>query len=155
MARVAFDIHTGLPPERVMQMLTDFSAHRPDVWPMLAPELYEVHRLGSGSADVKEGSLYPALIWEQDHYEWSADRVRWTVRDSNYCHPGSYVEVGVRPEADGGTRLQVDWNRRGVGIKGKMMIAFVVLTRGAIIRGKVFKRAFDQEERLERDDNSN
>jgi len=111
---------------------------------MLAPELYEVHRLGSGSADVKEGSLYPALIWEQDHYEWSADRVRWTVRDSNYCHPGSYVEVGVRPEADGGTRLQVDWNRRGVGIKGKMMIAFVVLTRGAIIRRKVFQRALDR-----------
>src|SRR5215813_1773360 len=59
--------------------------------------------------------------------------------------PGSYVEVGVRPETDGGTRLQVDWNRRGVGIKGKMMIAFVVLTRGAIIRRKVFQRAFDRE----------
>src|SRR5215469_4985778 len=122
-----------------MLVLTDFSSHRPDVWPMLAPELYEVHRLGSGSADV--------LIWEQDHYEWSADRVRWTVQESNYCQPGSYVEVGVRPEADGGTRLQVDWNRRGVGIKGKMMIAFVVLTRGAIIRRKVFQRAFDREER--------
>jgi len=35
------------------------------------------------------------------------------------------------------------------------MIAFVVLTRGTIIRRKVFQRAFDREERLERDDNSN
>ena len=144
MARVTFDIQTSLPPERVMRMLTDFSAHRPDVWPMLAPELYEVHRLGSGSADVKEGSLYPALIWEQDHYAWSTDRVRWTVRESNYCQPGSYVEVRVRPGAGGGSKLHVDWNRRGVGIKGKILIRLVVLTRGAIIRRQVFQRALDR-----------
>jgi len=104
---------------------------------------------------VKEGSTFPRRIWERDDYEWSADRVRWTVRESNYCQPGSYVKVSVRPEAGGGSRLRVDWNRRGVGVRGKMMIAFVVLTRGTIIRRKVFQRAFDREERLERDDNSN
>jgi hypothetical protein len=147
MPKVSFDLRTAVPPERVMAMLTDFSPNRPEIWPMLAPELYEVYRLDAGSASVKEGSTFPRRIWERDDYEWSADRVRWTVRDSNYCQPGSYVEVGVRPEADGGTRLQMDWNRRGVGIKGKMMIAFVVLTRGAIIRRKVFQRAFDREER--------
>ena len=152
MARVSFDIHTSLPPAPVMSMLTDFSAHRPDVWPMLAPELYEVHRLGSGSADVKEGSLYPALIWELDHYEWSADRVRWTVQKSNYCQPGSYVEVRVRPGAGGGSKLHVDWNRRGVGIKGKVLITFIVLTRGVIIRRKVFQRAFDRALRQVRND---
>jgi hypothetical protein len=45
-------------------MLTDFSSRRPDIWPMLATELYEVHRLEPGSADVTEGSLYPAPITE-------------------------------------------------------------------------------------------
>src|SRR5215469_3674892 len=144
MARVTFDIHTGLPPERVMLMLTDFSAHRPDAWPMLAPELYEVHSLGSGCADVKEGSLSPALIWERDHYEWSADRVRWTVQESNYCTPGSYVEVTVRPKPGGASQLQVQWNREGVGSKGKILTALVALTRGAIIRRKVFERALDR-----------
>ena len=155
MPKVSFDFHTVVPPERVIAMLTDFSPNRPEVWPMLAPELYEVYRLDAGSASVKEGSTFPRRIWERDDYEWSADRVRWTLRESNYCHPGSYVEVGVRPEAGGGTRLHVDWNRRGVGVRGKMMIAFVVLTRGAIIRRKVFQRAFDREERVERQDNSN
>jgi hypothetical protein len=144
MARVSFDIHTSLPPERVMLMLTDFSADRPDVWPMLAPELYEVHTLGSGTADVKEGSLYPALIWGRDHYQWSVDRVRWTVRESNYCQPGSYVEVRVRPDAGRGSKLHVDWSRRGIGIKGKILITLVVLIRGAIIRRQVFQRALDR-----------
>ena len=78
--------------------------------------------------------------------------MRWTVRESNYCRPGSYVEVSVRPEAGGGTRLHVDWNRRGVGVRGKMMIVFIVITRGSIIRRKVFQCAFDREERVERED---
>ena len=109
MPKLSFDFRTAVPRERVMAMLTDFSPNRPEIWPMLAPELYEVHRLDAGSASVKEGSTFPRRIWERDDYEWSADRVRWTVRDSNYCQPGSYVEVSVRLEADGGTRLHVDW----------------------------------------------
>jgi hypothetical protein len=152
MPRVSFDFRTAVPPERVMTMLTDFSPNRPELWPMLAPELYEVYRLDARNAYVKEGSIFPRRIWERDDYEWSADRVRWTVRESNYCRPGSYVEVSVRPEAGGGTRLYVDWNRRGVGVRGKMLIAFVVVTRGAIIRRKVFQCAFDREERVERED---
>jgi hypothetical protein len=144
MPRVTFDIHTSLSSEQVISMLTDFSPRRPDLWPMLAPELFEVYRVDANSADVKEGSLYPIRIWERDHYEWSADRVRWTVQESNYCKPGNYVEVTVRAEAGGGSQLHVDWNRRGAGIKGKILIALVVLTRGANIRRKVFQRALDQ-----------
>jgi len=111
---------------------------------MLAPELYEVYRVEANSADVQEGSIFPARIWERDHYEWSADRVRWTVQESNYCTPGSYVEVEVRPRPDGGSRLCVEWNRRGVGLKGKLLIALVVLTRGSNIRRKVFQSALER-----------
>lgn len=145
MPRVTFDIDTSVSPERVISMLTDFSPRRPDLWPMLAPELFEVYRVKANSADVKEGSLYPAQIWERDHYEWSAARVRWTVQESSYCKPGSYVEVTVRAGAGGGSQLHVDWNRRGVGVKGKILVALVVLTRGAIIRRKVFQSALDRE----------
>jgi hypothetical protein len=53
MPKVSFDLRTAVPPERVMAMLTDFSPNRPEIWPMLAPELYEVHRLDAGSASVK------------------------------------------------------------------------------------------------------
>jgi hypothetical protein len=59
-----------------MSILTDFSPRRPDVWPMLAPELYEIYRVEATSADVREGSIFPTRIWERDHYEWSTDRVR-------------------------------------------------------------------------------
>ena len=51
-----------------MAMLTDFSPNRPEVWPMLAPELYEGYRLDAGSAYVKEGSTFPRRIWERDDY---------------------------------------------------------------------------------------
>jgi len=148
MPRVVFDMHTGLQPEQVLEMLTDFSARRPELWPMLARELYCVHDVSSTSADVREGSLRPRLIWERDHYDWSLPgRVRWTVQESNYCAPGSYVEVTFRDAANGGSQVQVEWNRTGVGLRGRVMIALVVLTRGAIIRRKVFQRAFDRAAR--------
>jgi hypothetical protein len=131
MPKVRFDINTSLSCEWVMSMLTDFSPRRPDVWPMLAPELFEVYQVEATSTDVQEGSAFPMRIWERDHYEWSADRVRWTVRESNYFAPGSYVGVTVRPKPGGVGRLQVEWNRKGAGLKGKILTAIVVLTRGA------------------------
>ena len=144
MARVTFDVRTSLPPERVMSMLTDFSPSRPEVWPTLAPQLYEVYAVDSAAAHVKEGSLRPVVIWERCHYEWSADRVRWTVHESNYCKPGSYVEVTVGKGSGLGSRIHVEWNRTGAGFKGKVLIAFVALSGGAIIRRKAFQRAFDR-----------
>jgi len=144
MPRVTFGIQTSLPPDQVLAMLTDFSSRRPELWPTLARELYCVHEVGATSADVREGSLLPTLIWERDHYEWSVPgRVRWTVQESNYSAPGSFVEVTVQKVA-GGSQVHVEWNRTGVGLKGKAMIALVVLTRGAIIRRKVFQCAFDR-----------
>ena len=59
MPKVSFDFHTAVPSERVMAMLTEFSPNRPEVWPMLAPELYEVYRRNADSAYVKEGSTFP------------------------------------------------------------------------------------------------
>ena len=70
--------------------------------------------------------------------------MQWTVRASSYCQPGSYVEVRVNPVAGGGSVVRVDWNRRGVGVKGRMLVALTALTRGAILRSKAFERAFDR-----------
>jgi hypothetical protein len=117
MPRVRFDMKTTLSPEQVMSMLTDFSPNWPNLWPMLAPELFEIYSVELTSAEVMEGSRRPALIWERDHYEWSADRVRWTVRESNYCKPGSYVEVTVRKAAADGSQIHVDWTGREWGAR--------------------------------------
>ena len=143
MAQVAFHVHTELSPGQVMSMLTDFSPRRPELWPTLARELYCVHKIMTTSAEVQEGSLCPTLIWERYHYDWSvARRVRWTVQESNYSEPGSYVQAIVYEAAVGGSRVEIEWNRTGIGLKGKVLIALVVLTRAANIRRKVFERAF-------------
>lgn len=93
MPRVIFDMSTRLPPGRVLAMLTDFSARRPELWPTLARKLYEVYEVRSASAEVKEGSHWPTRMWERVHYDWSMPgRVRWTVQDSNCFARGSYVE---------------------------------------------------------------
>ena len=145
MARIVFDINTALPAERVLAMLTDFTARRPELWPTLAPELYEVYEVGPTSADVKEGSLKPFLIWEQVHYDWAVTgRVRWTVRASNYCTAGSYVQARVDPAAGGSATVNVEWSRTGVGVRGRILIALVMLDRGAVIRRKVFEHAFNR-----------
>jgi len=149
MPRVAFDVHTVLPAATVLTMLTDFTARRPALWPTLSPKLYEVYELGPTSADVKEGSSKPVVIWERAHYDWSVPgRVRWTVHASNYCTQGSFVEAEVHDVDDGGATVHVEWNRTGVGLKGKTLIALVVLTRGAVIRRKVFERAFDRAAKM-------
>lgn len=145
MPRVTFDMHTRILPGQVLAMLTDFSKRRPELWPTLARDLYEVYELGATSADVKEGSAWPTRMWERVHYDWSVPgHVRWTVQESNYFALGSYVEVTVQKAATAGSQVRVEWNRTGIGPKGKALIWLVVLTRGAIIRRKVFQRAFDR-----------
>jgi hypothetical protein len=151
MPRVTFDIHTILPPEQVLAMLTDFSTGWPELWPILARELYEVYEVGATSADVREGSIQPTLMWERDYYSWSPPgRVRWTVKESNYSAAGSCLEASIQKTAAGASQVHVECNRRGAGLKGKVLIALVVLTGGAIIRPKVFHCAFDRAEAARR-----
>jgi len=143
---VAFEMRTALPPERVLAMLTDFSPRRPDLWPTLAPELYEVYEVQPTCADVKEGSPSPTRMWEQAHYDWSVPGcVRWTVRESNFFAPGSYTEVTVRSSTKAGSELHVESNRTGVGLAAKILIGLNALTGGSFLKTAVFQRAFDQE----------
>jgi len=137
-------MQTRLPPERVLAMLTDFSSRRPRLWPTLAEELYEVYDVRPTSADVKEGSPGPVRMWERAHYDWSVPGlVRWMVLDSNYFAPGSYTEVIVEEGACGGSHIHVESNRTGIGLRGKAIIALNVLSRGSVLRRKVFQPAFD------------
>ena len=144
MPLVTFDMQTRLPPEQVLAMLTDFSSRRPQLWPTLAADVYEVYDVRATSADVKEGSPGPVRMWERAHYDWSVPGlVRWMVLDSNYFAPGSYTEVIVQPAPKGGSQIHVESNRTGIGLKGKAVIALNVLSRGSILRRKVFQPAFD------------
>jgi hypothetical protein len=56
MARVTFHMKTSLTRERVLPMPTEFSQCRPELWPTLARERYEVYEVHRACADVRERS---------------------------------------------------------------------------------------------------
>jgi hypothetical protein len=134
MARLEVEIDTSLAPQRVLDALLDFSERRPEIWPGLAPEFYEVYSVGETSADVKEGSSMPGMkIWAREHYDWSTPgTVSWTVTESNFCTPGSGVVTEITPR-NGGSHLHVTWERTGSNAKGRMIVQMMKLTKGRLI----------------------
>lgn len=134
-------VETSLPPEDVRAALIDFSERRPDIWPGLTRELYEVYSVGETSADVQEGTKMPfSAFWARERYDWSApDTVRWTVQESNFCAPGSYVAATLRPRPDGGTRVEIHWERTPTSLTGKLASRLIVATRGKPLVASVKK----------------
>jgi hypothetical protein len=114
----------------VVAALTDFSSRRPEIWPDLDPAVYEVIELGETSALVREGQRVPRL-WALEAYDWSAPGVvTWVARESNFCTPGSSMSVHVRRAEDGGSHLDVSWDRTATTFKGRLVVALVRLSRG-------------------------
>jgi hypothetical protein len=144
MPRVEFDTETTLPPERIVAMLTDFSPSRPEVWPGLWEGAYETYSVGDTSAEVREGNKTPK-IWARERYDWSQPGVvRWTVIESNFCVPGSFVEARLAPRDGGGTRVHVTWERTPTTFGARLMAAMIVLTKGAPVKASLtaaFKKA--------------
>ena len=144
MPRLEFEVTTPTPPEKIHAALIDFTDRRPELWPDLAPEFYEVYEVGEKTADVKEGSSMPGVkIWAREHYDWSVPgTVEWTVAESNFCVAGSGVKLTITPEGEG-SKLHVAWERRGSNVKGHMIIGLLKLTNGAMIKSSV-KKAVDR-----------
>lgn len=144
MAKIAFDIDTPLPPEKVTAMFLDFSDKRPETWPGLAADAYEVYEVGDTWAEIREGNKQPR-VWARERYDWSKPGViSWTVVESNFSRPGSHLEAYVRPGPNGGTRLHVDWERWPSSLMGRVALALIVLTRGAPVKASMvaaFKKA--------------
>jgi hypothetical protein len=135
--RLAFDIRTDAPPEAVRAALLDFTEHRPEVWPGLPADQYQVYDVGDTWAEIREG--YRGRIWVRERYDWSEpDTVRFTLVDSGFAMPGGEVVVFIRPDDAGGSMLHITWDRTGKGLFGKLFVGLVALTRGAPVR-----RSFD------------
>jgi hypothetical protein len=149
MPKVERDVETSLPPEKVKAALLDFSERRPEIWPGIEPSLYEVYEVGETSADIQEGSKFPGTkIWAKEHYDWSdPDTITWTVRESNFCAPGSYVAVTFHKREDGGTRVHIEWNRTPTSFLGRFATMMIVRTKGKPIASSVQKafRKMEQE----------
>ena len=133
MTRIEFDIRADAPPAAVREALLDFSERRPDLWPGLPADQYEVYEVGATWAEIREG--YRGRIWVRERYDWSVPgRVRFTAVDSGFAKPGSYVVVDLEPAAGGGSTLHISWVRSGKGVFGKVFVGLMALTRGAAIR---------------------
>lgn len=133
MPRVEVVVDCGVSPATVREALLNFSPSRPDIWPGIYAPLYEVYEIGDTYADIREGSKAPGgAIWAKEHYDWSdPEAVTWTVRESNFCAPGSYVSARITPKGSGGSRIQITWNRTPTSMAGRVAAFLIVATRGA------------------------
>ena len=145
---VEFDLETSASPERVRSALIDFSERRTRRWPGIEPSLFEVYSVGESSAEVREGSKGPGgNSWARERYDWSDPHtVRWTVRESNFCVPGSYVAATVRPGPDGGSIVHLTWDRTGSTAVGRLMCRMIRMSRGKPVAAS-FKRGLAVLER--------
>ena len=145
MARIEFDVETTLSPEKVKAMLLDFSDRRPDTWPGLDRNKYEVYSIGETSAEIKEGNKRPN-VWARERYDWSRPGiVRWEVVDSNFSKPGSFLEAHLNPKDGGGTVVHIIWNRTAISPMGTFALTAIKLTRGAPVKASM-KAAFKKAE---------
>jgi hypothetical protein len=132
MPKVEMDLETNVAPERARAALLDFTERRPEIWPGIEPSLYEVQSVGETTAEVKEGSKMPGTtVWAVEHYDWSQPGlVTWTVRESNFCAPGSYVSAAITPREFGGSRIHIVWNRKPTSFAGRIATLLIMATRG-------------------------
>ena len=132
MPSVDTSLETSLAPEAVRHALLDFTERRPEIWPGITPSLYEVYAVGETGAEIKEGTKLPiGPYWAKEHYDWSDPQtVRWTVQESNFCLPGSYMSATIRPREGGGSHIDLHWERTPTTFFGKLIAAMIVVTRG-------------------------
>src|SRR5689334_10376187 len=104
MPRVDIYLDSVAQPDAIRRALLDFSDRRPEIWPGITPSLYEVYEVGDTWADIREGTKAPGgAVWAVEHYDWSdPETVKWTVKESNFCAPGSWVSATITPKGDSG-----------------------------------------------------
>jgi hypothetical protein len=136
MPRIEMDLETAIAPERVTAALLDFSERRPEIWPGIEPSLYRVHSVGATSADVQEGSkMGGTQIWARERYDWSTPGViTWTVVESNFCEPGSFVSAAISPRDGSGSRVHLTWSRTSKSLLWRLFGRLMVLTGGAPVK---------------------
>ncbi len=125
--KLEVEVESDVAPELIRQALLDFSDRRPEIWPQLDPETYQVHWVDETSAEVTEGSPLPK-VWSREHYDWShPSTITWTAVESNFCTPGSHVSMDIAPNGAGGSRVAVTWDRTAANLRGRINLAVIRL----------------------------
>ncbi|NKZ10751.1 hypothetical protein HGA11_07135 [Mycolicibacterium septicum DSM 44393] len=120
---VRFQMTSELEPVALMNVLTDFGPSRPERWPTIDSEHFQVHGLGDTWAEVTEGT---GAAWERVRYDWDAKRGRVTVatHDSKVFGPGGGWTFQLTPQATG-TRVDIELVRNPKGLKRKLLAALL------------------------------
>jgi hypothetical protein len=123
----------------VVGAFTDFTPRRTQIWSdTLDPAKFEVIELGENTALVREGSASPS-IWALERYDWSTPgTVRWAAEDSNFCQPGSGVELAIEPR-EGGSTVTGTWHRSPKGVKGAVLV-----TTGRLMGARMFPKSYSE-----------
>lgn len=128
MTRFEIDFEVKLAPDKVVDALVDFTPGRPEIWPGLAREFYEVYSVEGNGAEVQEGSTKPIKVWAKERYDWSTPgTVTWTVKESNFCTPGSFVSVRADPADGGGSKVHLTWERFPSNMRGRLAVIMMKL----------------------------
>jgi hypothetical protein len=125
MPTVRLHMTSALSAPELMAVLTDFSSARPNVWPSIDADHFEVHAVGDTWAEVTEGT---ASAWERARYEWDNQRRRVTVttHDSKVFGPGGGWVFQLTPEA-ADTRIDVELTRRPTTFTRRLLAALLPL----------------------------
>jgi hypothetical protein len=140
MARVRFEVKSTLEPNAVIEALTDFSERRPELWPAIDPSIYRVHEVSDSSAVVTEGTDVMGGIWATERYEWNGSgRVRATIQDSNFWHPGGTWELTAVTGAGGGSVLTVTRDRRAKNARARVLETMMRLVGRRMLAAELAK----------------
>lgn len=148
--QIELDSQTSLSPEQVVAALTDFSDRRPQMWTGITPSYYKVYSVGDTSAEVREGTKQgPINVWAKESYDWSQPGVvKWTVKESNFCTPGSYVQATITPRDGGGSNIHCEWDRTPTSMAGRFIFAVMKLSRGKAIETSMRKGLSNYEKEM-------
>jgi hypothetical protein len=136
MSVTRFQLFSALTPAEVMAVLTDFSLARPQRWPSIDADHFEVHDQGENWAEVTEGT---AAAWERARYEWAADRVTVSTRESKLFGVGGGWVFRLTPDG-GGTRVDVELTREPHNFKQRLLAAALPIVGAGPLR-KSFEAA--------------
>lgn len=140
MARVRFEVESTLEPKAVIEALTDFSERRPELWPAIDANIYRVHEISDSSAVVTEGTDVMGGIWATERYEWNGSgRVRATIQDSNFWHPGGTWELVAVAGTEGGSVLTVTRDRKAKNGRARVLETMMRLVGRRVLAAELVK----------------
>ena len=122
MAKIHYEADGTISPERFIAALTDFSDHRPDVWPNLDTKYYRLHELGDTWAEATEGTDVLGGIWAREHYDWSEPgHVQLRLVESPHFKAGTTIDYRVTPRPGGGCHIDVVSERIAASLRARLV----------------------------------